>query len=156
MKTSRDGIQLIQHFEGCRLTAYRCAAGVLTIGWGHTGPDVKAGMVITQERADALMVQDLLAFERDVIGMVKVAMTQSQFDALVAFAFNVGSGALRKSTLLRMLNAGDYSGAAYQFLRWNKAGSVTLRGLTRRRAAERALFLGKPANEAIIAGMAAA
>lgn len=149
MKTSPRGVALIKSFEGCRLTAYRCSAGVLTIGYGHTGPDVLPGMTITQQRADELLTQDLERFERDVISLVKVPITQGQFDALVSFAFNVGSDidsddiaeGLGDSTLLRRLNARDYMGAAGEFLRWNKAGGVVLGGLVRRRKAERELFL---------------
>ena len=158
MKVSADGIDLITAFEGCRLTAYRCAAGKLTIGYGHTGPDVKADMVITQDQAIELLNRDLERFENDVMDLVAVPINQGQFDALVSFAFNAGSDidldkiaeGLGDSTLLRLLNAGDYSGAADQFLRWNKAGGRILQGLVRRRAAERLLFLGDDSWRAML------
>ncbi|UGA37973.1 lysozyme [Chromobacterium haemolyticum] len=144
MKTSAKGITLIQKSEGLRLKAYQDSVGVWTIGYGHTGPDVKPGMVITQAQADALLARDLERFEAGVARLVKVPLNQNQFDALVCFSFNLGLGALQGSTLLlRLLNAGDYAGAAAQFPRWNKAGGKELPGLTRRRAAEQAMFLGK-------------
>ncbi|WP_019099941.1 lysozyme [Chromobacterium haemolyticum] len=143
MKTSDAGIALVKSFEGLKLIAYKCPAGVWTIGYGHTGPDVTPGQVITQAQADALLARDLERFEAGVARLVKVPMTQNQFDALVCFSYNLGLGALQGSTLLRLLNAGDYAGAAAQFPRWNKAGGKELPGLTRRRSAEHALFLGK-------------
>lgn len=150
MKTSPAGVALIQRFESLELRAYQCAAGVWTIGWGHTGPDVYRGLCITRARADELLAQDLARFERDVLQLVKVPLTQHQFDALVSFAFNVGSDidadtiaeGLGDSTLLRKLNAGDYAGAADEFPKWNKSRGQVLAGLVRRRAAERELFMG--------------
>lgn len=142
MKTSQAGIKLIKSFENCALAAYLCPAGVWTIGWGHTGNDVFPGLRATAARADELLTEDLARFELAVNRLVVVHVTQSQFDALVSFAFNCGSAALEKSTLLRKLNARDYAGAADEFQRWNKAGGKVLAGLTRRRAAERALFVG--------------
>lgn len=98
------------------------------------------GQTITQQQADDYLRRDVRQFERAVARQVRVPLTQGQFDALVSFAFNLGEGALAQSTLLRLLNAGDYAGAAAQFDRWNKAGGRVLPGLVRRRAAERALF----------------
>lgn len=140
MKTSAAGIALIKRFESCRLTAYRDSVGVLTIGWGHTGK-VWLGMVVTQEQADALLAADVQRFERGVAALLKVPVTQGQFDALVSFAFNCGLGNLGSSMLLRKLNAGDVNGAATEFPRWNKAGGSVLRGLTLRREAEQRLFM---------------
>lgn len=142
MKTSQRGIDLIKSFEGCELKAYRDSVGVLTIGYGHT-VGVKDGDRITQEQADAILASDLAIYEDGVRSLVRRTMTQGQFDALVSFSFNVGLGALGKSTLLRMLNSGDYAGASQQFARWNKAGGKVLNGLTRRREAERALFVSR-------------
>lgn len=141
MKTSPAGIALIQSFESCRLMAYRDSVNVLTIGWGHTGK-VWPGMTITQEQADALLSADLARFEAGVAKLAKVSLAQHEFDALVSFAFNCGLGNLESSTLLRKLNAGDKAAAGAEFPRWNKAGGKVLRGLTRRREAERAMFLG--------------
>lgn len=145
MKTSNRGIKLIKEAEGCVLKAYTCPAGVLTIGYGHTGKDVTEGLTITEEQAEELLKKDLEKFEKTVEKYVEVEMNQNQFDALVSFTFNLGSGNLAKSTLLKKLNAKDYAGAAEQFLVWNKATvdgvKKELPGLTTRRKKERELFL---------------
>lgn len=145
MQTSEKGIALIKQFEGCKLTAYQDSVGVWTIGYGWTqlvdGKPIRAGMTIKQETAERLLKTGLVSYESDVSRLVKVGMTQGQFDALVSFTYNLGARSLSTSTLLRKLNAGDYAGAADEFLRWNKAGGKVLNGLTRRREAERALFL---------------
>lgn len=142
MQISKDGIDLIKQFEGLYLKAYRCPAGVPTIGYGHTA-GVAVGQTITQQQADDYLRRDVRQFERAVARLVTVPLTQGQFDALVSFAFNLGEGALAQSTLLRLLNAGDYAGAAAQFDRWVYASGKKLSGLVKRRAAERALFEGK-------------
>ncbi|MFT4426371.1 lysozyme [Enterobacter hormaechei] len=145
MQISEKGIGLIKQFEGCKLTAYQDSVGVWTIGYGWTQSvdckPIRAGMTIKQETAERLLKTGLVSYESDVSRLVKVGMTQGQFDALVSFTYNLGTRSLSTSTLLRKLNAGDYAGAADEFLRWNKAGSKVLNGLTRRREAERALFL---------------
>lgn len=145
MQTSDKGIALIKQFEGCKLTAYQDSVGVWTIGYGWTQPvdgkPIRAGMTIKQETAERLLKTGLVSYEIDVSRLVKVGLTQGQFDALVSFTYNLGVRSLSTSTLLRKLNAGDYAGAADEFLRWNKAGGKVLNGLTRRREAERALFL---------------
>ncbi|MCO7417058.1 MULTISPECIES: lysozyme [Enterobacter cloacae complex] len=145
MQTSDKGIALIKQFEGCKLTAYQDSVGVWTIGYGWTKPvdgkPIRAGMTIKQETAERLLKTGLVRYESDVSRLVKVDLTQGQFDALVSFTYNLGARSLSTSTLLRKLNAGDYAGAADEFLRWNKAGGKVLNGLTRRREAERALFL---------------
>jgi len=140
MKLGKDGLQLIKNFEGLRLEAYICPAGVLTIGYGSTGPHVKPGMKITQAEAERLLLKDLERFEAAVNDLVKVPLTQSMYDALVSFAFNCGIGALEDSTLLRLLNQRNYTGAAAQFDRWTKGPNGPLPGLVRRRDAEEALF----------------
>jgi GH24 family phage-related lysozyme (muramidase) len=140
VKTSTVGINLIKEFEGCKLTAYKCPAGVWTIGIGTT-KGVKAGQVITESQALDLLAKDLSTFEAAVTKLVKVEIRQPMFDALVSFAYNLGAGALGSSTLLKKLNARDYKGAADEFLKWDKAGGRQLAGLTRRRQAERKLFL---------------
>ncbi|MFB9156477.1 lysozyme [Chromobacterium violaceum] len=141
MKTNAAGISLIKQFEGVRLAAYQDMVGVWTIGYGHTGPDVKAGLAITQQQADQLLAADLEKFETGVRKAVIVPLNANQFSALVSFSYNLGLGNLRSSTLLRLLNKGDYDGAAAQFPRWNRAGGQAVAGLTRRRKAEQALFL---------------
>lgn len=141
MNISQAGIELIKKFEGCKLEAYLCPAGIPTIGVGHTGKDVRLGMTITEEEADRLLRSDLDRFERAVNQYVGQPITQGQFDALVSFAFNLGSEALRNSTLLRKLNDGDDVGASDEFGRWTKAGGRVLPGLVARREAEREMFL---------------
>lgn len=140
--TSDRGIDFIKQHEGLRLTAYDDGTGTQTIGYGHTKDVPKS---ITKEEAEAKLVQDIEEHEQAVKEAVKVPLTQEQFDALTSFTFNLGAGALKRSTLLKKLNAGDYEGAADEFLKWNKArikGKLSpMRGLTKRRQAERELFL---------------
>ncbi|MDE1714955.1 lysozyme (plasmid) [Chromobacterium amazonense] len=141
MQTSANGINLIKQFEGLRLAAYQDSVGVWTVGYGHTSPDVKPGLRISNEQAEQLLRQDLARFEKGVGRLVKAPISQNQFDALVSFSYNLGLGSLQSSTLLRLLNQGDYQGAAGQFPRWDRAGGQVLAGLTHRRLAERDLFL---------------
>lgn len=139
MRTSQKGINLIKQFEGCSLQAYKCPAGKWTIGYGHT-KGVKQGQKITQAKAEELLKSDLINYEKGVTKAVKVPINQNQYDALVSFSYNVGLAALRTSTLLKKLNKKDYTGAANEFMRWNKANGKVLNGLTKRRAAEQKLF----------------
>ena len=139
--TSQRGIDLIKLFEGLRLTAYQDMVGVWTIGYGHTGPDVKAGLTITQQQAEQLLINDLARFNNGVNALVTVKINQNQFDALISFSYNLGLGSLQQSTLLRLLNAGNFQAAADQFPRWDRAGGKEVAGLLARRNAERALFL---------------
>lgn len=145
MRVSENGINLIKQFEGCRLTAYQDSVGVWTIGYGWTQPvdgkPVGKGMTITQQKADDLLKQGIVQYENGVTNLVIVPLNQNQFDALVDFAYNLGVNALKESTLLKKLNAGDYAGAANEFTKWNKAGGKELAGLMRRREAEKSLFL---------------
>jgi lysozyme len=140
MLVSPDGLKLIEKFEGLRLHAYQDIGGVWTIGYGHT-KDVQAGDVISIERADALLQDDVFKTSQAVASMLRAQVTQNQFDALVSFAYNVGSNALHQSTLLRFVNARKWAQAADQFLVWNHVKGVESAGLTRRRQAERALFM---------------
>ncbi|MGU9775730.1 lysozyme [Salmonella enterica] len=148
MQTSPKGIALIKQFEGCSLTAYPdpgTGGAPWTIGYGWTHPvdgkPVKPGMKIDQDTADRLLKTGLVSYENDVLKLAKVKLTQGQFDALVSFTYNVGSRSLSTSILLKKLNGGDVNGAADEFPRWNKAGGKVMSGLTRRREAERAMFL---------------
>lgn len=134
------GLQLLKNFEGLKLSAYRDAVGVWTIGYGTT-TNVNPGMRISESQAEELLRRDLLRFETAVNKLVRVPLTDNQFSALVSFVYNVGERNLANSTLLRLLNQGNYQAAANEFLRWNRAGGRVLNGLTRRRQAERALFL---------------
>lgn len=151
MKIGSNGIALIKEFEGNWLTAYLCPAKVWTIGVGHTGKvglkKICEGMKITDKQSTSLLKADIATFEKTVNTYVSVKLTQNQFDALVSFTFNEGSGNLKKSTLLKKLNVCDYIGASKEFLKWNKAdidndGELeVLKGLTRRREAEQKLFV---------------
>ena len=107
MKTSEAGLSLIKSFEGLRLTSYYCPSNVLSIGWGHTGSDVYDGLTITEDQAEVLLKDDLASFENAVLGVIQPSLTQEQFDSLVSFAFNCGTGALRSSTMARRINAGE-------------------------------------------------
>jgi len=140
MKCNHAGKSIIKSFEGLRLQAYRCPAGIWTIGYGDTH-NVTPGMVITEQEADERLDARLLEFEEAVSGMAPPFITENQFSALVSFAYNVGASALAGSTMLQKLNAGDIEGAAREFPRWNKSGGRVLNGLTRRRNAEKELFL---------------
>ena len=141
-RTNANGLLLIKSFEGLRLRAYQDAVGIWTIGYGTTR-GVRPGMTISKEEAVKFLQEDLARFEKSINDAVKVPINDNQFSALASFTYNVGSGAFRSSTLLRLLNQGDIQGAADQFPRWNKAGGRALAGLTRRRNAERLLFLGE-------------
>lgn len=145
MTYSEDGLALTKSFEGCRLKAYQDQGGVWTIGYGHTR-GVKAGDVCTQEQAEEWLREDVAFTVASVnkLAPARFPVSQNQFDALVDFAFNLGAGALRTSTLLLKLICGDLPGAASEFARWNHVGGVENKGLTRRRAAEKSLFEGKP------------
>ena len=136
-------LPLIKRFEGCRLTAYPdpgTGGDPWTIGWGATGPGISPGVKWTQKQADERLHDDVAKFSARVAKLVKVQTTHAQMAALISLAYNIGVGALSGSTLLRKLNSGDYSGAAEQFPRWNRAGGKVMRGLTTRRNAEAALF----------------
>lgn len=141
MKTSQRGIDLIKKYEGFRATAYRCPAGILTIGYGHTG-NVSPSQVITQEQAEDLLRIDVVEAEEVVCKMVKSKITQNQFDALVSFVFNCGSGNFQKSTLLKRVNANpqDVSGITEAFKMWNGGKGKELPGLIKRRAEEALLY----------------
>lgn len=141
-----NGKDVIRKWEGLRLTAYLCPAGVPTIGYGHTY-GVKMGQVISEAQAEVFLDHDYQSAEEDVLELVKVPLNENQLGALTSFVFNLGSGNLRISTLLRKLNEGDYQGAAEQFGAWNKARvngkMIALDGLTKRRIDEKQLFITK-------------
>lgn len=138
-RISNNGINLIKSFEGCRLTSYLDSAGIWTIGYGHT-KNVASGMQITEVEAIEYLKMDLQIAETAVNRKVKIIMNQNQFDALVSFVYNVGTGNFSKSTLLRKLNLNDTSGAANEFDKWVYAGGKRLRGLEKRRKAEKEVF----------------
>lgn len=140
-----QGKALIQSFESCRLTSYQDDGGVWTIGWGHTGPEVKESQTITQQQADDLFDHDIAIACQDVEDLVKVELTDNEFAALVSFDYNLGRGNLSSSTLLRLLNGGDFASVPSQLLQWDKIKVngvfVDSPGLLRRRKAEGALWL---------------
>ena len=146
MKISSRGLELIKDFEGFSSTSYLCPAKIPTIGWGNTfyedGTKVKLGDQIS--KTDALKLLEVIAnrdFADKIFPSIKVKVTQNQFDAMVSLAYNIGTGAFLKSTLLKKVNAGDFAGAGEEFLRWNKANGKEVLGLTRRREREKQLFL---------------
>lgn len=140
MKTSETGLNLIKRFEGFRAKSYKCPAGIWTIGYGHTN-GVKKGMVIDELKAETFLSIDVQKCEYAINTLVKTELNQNQFDALVSFIYNIGTGAFAKSTMLKFLNAGHFPLAAGQFDRWNKVNGVVSKGLISRRNAEKKLFL---------------
>lgn len=142
MQISKEGLALIKKFEGFESRAYLCPAGVWTIGYGHT-KDVKEGDEWSQAHAEHMLEIELEEFCEYVNKMVKVPLEQYQFDALVAWVYNLGAGNFKESTLLKVLNQGDYDDVPHQIKRWNKAGGRVLQGLVRRREAEALLFQNK-------------
>src|ERR1700740_260318 len=144
MNYSKNGLHLTEQFEGCKLLAYLDQAGVPTIGYGHTR-GVRMGMACTQEQAEAWLLEDAAAAEHAVNSLVSVPLSQDQFDALVDLAFNVGVGNFQRSTLLKVLNSGNFESAALEFEKWNRAGGLVRDGLTRRRLAKKDLFFTKDA-----------
>lgn len=151
-RTGAAGLSLIKHYEGCRLEAYQDIVGIWTIGYGDT-ENVQDGLIITQAEAEERLRNRLARdFEPSVRQCLTRVATQYQFDAMVSLAYNIGAIAFANSTLVRLFNAGDIQLAADQFPRWDKAGGKSVKGLRRRRAAERALYLGEPVDKAISIG----
>jgi lysozyme len=149
---SSTGLALTRSFEGLRLKAYQDCAGIWTIGYGHTGPEVHRGQCISEFEAEALLRADLASAVECVRRAVRVKLAQHQFDALVDFCFNVGRGNCLGSSLLRYVNQGEFDAAAVQFGLWVHAGGKVVPGLVRRRAAEAALFSGHglPADQTVL------
>lgn len=141
MKTNAAGRKLILEFEGFRMTAYLCSSGTWTIGIGATGRGIGPGVVWTEAQVWKRFEQDLYKFEQQVRAACETPLNENQFSALVSFTFNFGIGRLRRSTLLRRVNEGDFLRAGAEFLRWIDPGSPSEPGLRRRRLAEQALFL---------------
>ncbi len=141
-KINQAGLDLIRYYEGLRLTAYKDIIGILTIGYGHTGPDVLTGKTITEWEATALLEKDLAKFETGVNRLLTgSSISDNSFSALVSFSYNLGLGSLAGSTLLKLVNTNNLDGASQEFLKWCKAGGKTIPGLLARRRAERDLFL---------------
>lgn len=137
-------LTIIKKWEGCKLTAYPdpgTGGDPWTIGWGQTGPTIRKGVVWTQAQADAALLAEVVKFGNGVEACVTAPMTANQKAACTSLAYNIGINAFRKSTLLTLLNRGSHAAAADQFLRWNRAAGRPMKGLTNRRAEERALFV---------------
>jgi lysozyme len=149
MKTNKAGLDLLKSFEGLRLETYKCSAGVDTIGYGHTSmagePKVTPGMKITVQEAEEILARDLVKYEEAVDKAITVAMNENQNAAMVSLCYNIGPANFAKSSVARHLNEGHADKAAEAFLMWNKAAGKVLAGLTRRREAEKKLFLTKVA-----------
>lgn len=135
-----DAIALLKEFEGCKLTAYQCSAGVWTIGYGHTA-NVKKGDTISQKEADAMLAADLVGYHNQLIPLVLVPLYESMHAALISFIYNLGSNTCKTSSLFKRLNEGKYELAAECFPMYCNAGGKRLEGLVRRRRAEQKLFL---------------
>jgi lysozyme len=140
MQYSKEGIALTKSFESCRLTAYQDIKGIWTIGFGHVGPEVVEGLTWDQNSADSQLILDLTKAEHAVNTLVTVPLSQGQYDGLVDFCYNCGVGAFRGSTMLVLLNQGDFAGAANEFEKWDHASGKVVAGLLRRRIAEEQEF----------------
>lgn len=144
MKTSDAGLLLIKQFESVKLKAYKCPAGVWTIGVGHTSaagpPKVSPGMVISPQEADRILRADVADIDNDMSWLIKVELTQNQWDAIASWTFNCGVGALQKSTLLKRINAKQFDKVPAELMKWTKGGGKELPGLVRRRRAEAKLW----------------
>ena len=132
MQTSENGINLIKKYEGCKLKAYYCPSGKLTIGYGHAGADVYIGQTITKDKAEEFFNNDLKRFEKGVNNLLKVKINQNQFDALVSFSYNCGLGKLKTSTLLKLVNEKKFQEASQQFSRWILSNGKPSNGLKNR------------------------
>jgi lysozyme len=151
MRLTKEGLSLIKDFEGFRSKSYRCPAKVLTIGFGHTSmagpPEVKEGMTISRAEGDRILKADLKKYEAFVRDAIKVELTPAQYSACVSLCYNIGGGAFKRSSVVRFCNKRQWKNAADAFALWNKAGGRVLPGLTRRRAAEAALFMSDDVTE---------
>jgi lysozyme len=145
MKTSQQGLELIKRYEGLRLKPYRCPAGLWTIGYGHLIGDGSVlpdnwNRAFSVEEANALLVKDVIRFERGVTRYCSVKLSQGQFDALVSFSFNLGLGTLQRSSLRQKINRGDFEGAKKVLLKYNKSNGKVLKGLDLRRKDEAVIW----------------
>lgn len=141
MNVSGAGVDLIKKFEDCSLDAYLDMVGVVTIGWGTTGPDIHMGLSWTQEDCDKVLLADLDHFASQISKLITAQVNQNQFDACCSFTYNLGVGAFRSSTLLKLINQNAFLEAASEFHKWDHAGGREVPGLLKRRLAEKTLFL---------------
>lgn len=137
---TQEGLDFIQDVEGCKLYAYLDTGGVWTIGVGHTGPEVVKGLTCTMEQAMQWLKEDSEEAQEAIRQSVEGLLTQNQFNALVSFVFNVGVDAFKKSTMLKLINKGNFDGASKEFTKWNKDNGKEILGLTKRRLLEQAIF----------------
>lgn len=145
---TEDGIRLIKGFESFSPAPYRCPAGIWTIGYGHTGPDVHEDTpAITVDQGEELLKVDLLRFERAVLRLITRRLTDGQFSALVSFTYNLGAGALQRSSLRMKCNRGEDAQVPAEFIKWVWAGGRKLPGLMRRRKMEAALYVASTRYE---------
>jgi lysozyme len=142
VKASQAAIDLVKRFEGLRLEAYQDQRGIWTIGYGYTGPEVRQGLVWTETQANLALVSRINAIAGILTGCIVPVIKQTQFDALVSLCYNIGQGAFRGSTLLRLINLRDFPGAGEEFLKWDHVDGKASPGLLRRRQAELALWDG--------------
>lgn len=142
-ETTFDDTKIIRDFEGESLVAYKCPAGKWTISYGLTGGNIKEGLVITKEQSERMFMERIAQVSNNIFPLIKVSLTKNQFIAILSFVWNIGIGAFSSSTLLKLLNQKKYTEASSQFLRWNKVNGKVLNGLTKRRQAEKDLFLNK-------------
>lgn len=156
MRVNEAGLALIRTYEGFRGEAYRCPAGVWTIGYGHTSmagpPDVKPKMRMTKKQAEEVMASDVAVFASDIARYIKADLNDNQFAALVSFAYNVGVGAFRSSSVLASVNREDFDSIPRRLNMWVKAGGRVLPGLVKRRASEGMLFMKDPRGMNLFAG----
>lgn len=141
MTPSKNAIDLIKHFEGCKLEAYQDSVGVWTVGFGTTGPGIVEGLTITQPTAEAMLKGHLNEIGMSLTDIVGNKLSQDKFDACISFIYNLGTGAFKKSTMLKLIKENKMAEAAEEFPKWVKAGGKTLPGLVKRRQAEKELFL---------------
>lgn len=141
MRASKNAVDLIRHWEGCRLEAYQDIGGVWTVGFGTTGPGIHEGTKVSEAIAVAMLKSDIAQVSDAVSRLVGLHTSQNQFDAIVSFAYNVGTGAFKSSRMLKLILAGKKEEASQEFLKWNHVGGVIVAGLMARREAERKLFL---------------
>jgi lysozyme len=135
------GLAMLKKAEGCKLTAYQDVGGVWTVGYGHTGIDIKAGVIVSQSQADRLLLEDVAKAEQGVNNLVTVPLSAGQMDCLIAFVFNTGQGAFKASTLLRELNAGHYESVPAELRKWVHINGRESPGLVARRESEIKLWL---------------
>ena len=141
MEINQAGLDLIKNFEGCKLTSYQDGAGIWTIGYGHTGIEIGPDQTINQDQADAFLASDVTVTSSRLNRLIIQDLNSNQFSACVVFAYNVGVGAFRGSTMLTLINQGNYDAAAAEFPKWDKVAGTPCNGLLRRRLAEQALFI---------------